>query len=113
MKRGWFSIHWYLTGLPVLHKKPPQDLPATQFILPSVQFTLTPAVLGIPDCARFLGVSSNFIETEMRAGRLGFLFFGGKRVVRVATLEAWLDTQEEQSGKLICNAAIPAAARKS
>jgi hypothetical protein len=107
-KRGWFLIHLLLTGLSVLRKKPPQveNLPATQFVLPSVQFTLTPAVLCIPDCAKFLGVTPNFIETEMRAGRLAFLFYGGKRVVRISELQRWLDKQEEKSGKLACNAAI-------
>jgi hypothetical protein len=90
---------------PVLRKNPPQvqNLPAAQFVLPSVQFVLTPAVLGIPDCAKFLGVTPNFIETEMRAGRLVFLFYGGKRVVRIKELQRWLDGQEEKSGKLACN----------
>jgi hypothetical protein len=108
-KGGWFSIHLFLTGLPVLRKNPPQvqKLPATQVVLPSVQFVLTPAVLGIPDCAKFLGITPNFIETEMRAGRLAFLFYGGKRVVRISELQRWLDKQEEKSGKLACNA--PAA----
>jgi hypothetical protein len=68
---------------------------------------LTPAVLGIPDCAKFLGTTPNFIETEMRAGRLAFLFYGGKRVVRISELQRWLDEQEEKSGKLACNAPIP------
>ena len=87
---------------PVLRKTPPQvqNLAATQFVLPSVQFVLTPAVLGIPDCAKFLGATPNFIETEMRAGRLAFLFYGGKRVVRISELQRWLDEQEEKSGKL-------------
>jgi hypothetical protein len=90
---------------PVLRKTPPQvqNLAATQFVLPSVQFVLTPAVLCIPDCAKFLGVTPNFIETEMRAGRLAFLFYGGKRVVRISELQRWLDEQEEKSGKLACN----------
>jgi hypothetical protein len=95
----------FLTGLLVLRNKPPQvqNLPATQFVLPSVQFTLTPAVLGILDCSRFLAATPNFIENEMRAGRLAFLFYGGKRVVRITELQRWLDKQEEKSGKLVCN----------
>ena len=74
-------------------------------VVPSVQFVLTPAVLCIPDCAKFLGTTPNFIEVEMREGRLAFYFYGGKRVVRVDELQRWLGTQQEQSGKLACNAA--------
>ncbi len=83
------------------------NAPTAPFVSPSVQFVLTPAVLCIPDCAKFLGTTPNFIETEMRAGRLAFLFYGGKRVVRISELQRWLDKQEEKSGKLACNA--PAA----
>jgi len=63
---------------------------------------LAPLAVGLRDAARMLGVSDRHLATLARAGEVPSVMIGGRRLFRLATLDAWLADRE--------TAAVPATA---
>jgi hypothetical protein len=55
--------------------------------------TASPISVRADDAARILGTTTFFIEEIMRAGELPFVTFGKRRVIFVADLIAWAQTE--------------------
>jgi len=58
----------------------PQDLP--------------PITVGLNDAARLLGVSPAWLHPRAKAGEIPSAIVGGRRLFRIASLEAWLAERE-------------------
>jgi len=57
-----------------------------------------PLVLSVEACARVTGLGRTKLYEALATGELPSLKIGRRRLIRVATLEAWLASLERQAG---------------
>ena len=61
--------------------------------------TISPLAVGLRDAARLLGVSTSWLHQRAKAGEVPSALIGGRRVFRVASLDAWLQERERVDGR--------------
>ena len=59
---------------------------------------LAPLSVGSRDAARLLSISERHLANLTASGAIPSLMIGGRRVYRVATLDKWLQAQEQAGG---------------
>jgi len=67
---------------------------------PTITLSIRPRGLRPPGCAAYVGCTPFAIEEAWRDGSLKYLVIGGSRVSTTKQLDEWMDSFEEQSGKL-------------
>jgi hypothetical protein len=80
-----------------MHRK---NLGETSGTSPTITLSIQPRALRPPGCAAYVGCTPFAIEEAWRDGSLKYLVIGGSRVSTIEQLDEWVDSLEEQSGKL-------------
>lgn len=66
---------------------------------------VAPLAVGLRDAARLLGVSDRWLWSQSQAGAVPCSSIGGRRLFRVAALEAWL--RENETGRQPVEGGVP------
>jgi hypothetical protein len=67
---------------------------------PTISLSIQPRAHRPPGCAAYVGCTPFAIEEAWRDGSLKYLVIGGSRVSTTQQLDEWIDSLEEQSGRL-------------
>jgi hypothetical protein len=68
--------------------------------VPTVVPSITPRLLSVPLAAIYLSGTNWYVEEILRSGELPYRVSGKGRVIDIADLDAWIDKQPKQTGRM-------------